>query len=321
MKTFPCFLSVLLIQSIACADFNSDARGTTTANFLKLGVGARAMGMGEAYSAVADDATALYWNPAGLARIQSSEASLMHAPYLDSTYYDYGAFAHRFGNHALGVGFQYFSAGSISETDVNNASLGSFSPYDLAISFGCAYRLSESGYAVGVAGKYIQSRILEIATAGAVDFGLQSRPYWDRLRLAFVVSNLGSKMKFEQESDSLPLVLRYGSSMQLTDHWLASFDFVSPKDNAAYVALGTEYRWWVKEGFSLDGRLGYDSLTAGDINGMTGLSFGFGVGWQNLNFDYAFLPYGSLGLTQRISLAFRWGGEGETHQNIEKVSQ
>jgi len=52
------------------ADFNANAKGTATAQFLKLGVGARADGMGGAYSAVADEATALYWNPAALTRIR-----------------------------------------------------------------------------------------------------------------------------------------------------------------------------------------------------------------------------------------------------------
>src|SRR5579864_4100780 len=122
--------------SPAFAAFSSNDKGTTTANFLKLGVGARAEAMGEAYSAVADDASSLYWNPSGLARIEQNSVSLMHAPYLASTYYDYGAYAHRWGNHTLGTGIQYFSAGSIAETDENNASLGSFSPYDLAFSFG-----------------------------------------------------------------------------------------------------------------------------------------------------------------------------------------
>jgi hypothetical protein len=266
--------------------------------------------MGEAYSAVTGDATALYWNPAGLSRVEASAAALMHAPYLASTYYDYAAYARRLGRSTLALGVQYFSAGSIAETDPNNANLGSYSPYDLALSVGYAYRLSDDGYALGVAGKFIQSKILDTASTAAVDFGLQTRPYWDRLRLALAVANLGGKMKFEQESDSLPLLLRYGSSLKLTDHWLASFDLVSPKDNAAYAALGTEYAWQARDGLALAGRLGYNSRTAGDVSGVTGVTLGFGLGWRQFGFDYAFLPYGSLGMTQRISLNFKWGRVG-----------
>src|SRR5579864_5665137 len=81
--------------SPAFAAFSSNDKGTTTANFLKLGVGARAEAMGEAYTAVADDATALHWNPAGITRVAPDGGSIafMHAPYIESTYYDYGGFA------------------------------------------------------------------------------------------------------------------------------------------------------------------------------------------------------------------------------------
>jgi hypothetical protein len=307
MKKLTCLMMLLLAQSSSGADFNSDAKGTTTASFLKLGVGARAVGMGEAYSAVADDATALYWNPAALSRIDSSDATFMHAPYLASTFYDYGAFAHRMGNHAFGVGVQYFSAGSIDQTDINNTALGSFNPYDLAASLGYAYRFGEDGPAVGLAGKFIQSKILNTANAFAVDLGVLSREYAERWRFAFTTVNLGSKMKFEQESEDLPLALRLGSSLKLTEHWLASLDVVAPKDNSPYVATGTEYAWHLTDAMALAGRLGYNSLTQGDISGMTGFAFGVGFGFQRFSLDYAFLPYGGVGITHRISLSFKWG--------------
>src|SRR5205814_753634 len=100
--------------------FSSDNRGTTTANFLKLGAGARAVSMGEAYTAVSNDATALFWNPAGLARLpeHGGSATFMHAPYVESSFYDYGAFAQGLGDvGAWGASVQYFSAGKITETD------------------------------------------------------------------------------------------------------------------------------------------------------------------------------------------------------------
>src|SRR5262245_2955826 len=119
------------------ADFNSGAKGTTTAEFLKLGAGARAEAMGEAFSAVADDATALYWNPGALTRIheKSSSATLMHAPYVASSFFDYVGFAKNInGRDAWGASLQYFSAGAITQTDVNGFDQGSFTPYDMAAS-------------------------------------------------------------------------------------------------------------------------------------------------------------------------------------------
>jgi hypothetical protein len=236
----------------------------------------------------------------------------MHAPYLASTFYDYGAYAHRFGNQAVGLGVQYFSAGSIDETDVNNTPLGSFNPYDLAASLGYAYRFSEDGPSLGLAGKFIQSKILNTANAFAVDLGVLSREYANRWRFAFTTVNWGSKMKFEQDSESLPLALRVGSSLKLTENWHSSLDIVLPKDNNAYEALGTEYAWHLTDSMNLAGRLGYNSLTAGDISGVTGLSFGVGFGFQKFSLDYAFLPYGGVGITHRISLSFKWGSSEET---------
>ncbi len=301
------YFSTLISPVLAHADFNADARGTTTASFLKLGVGARAVAMGEAYSAVADDATALYWNPAALTRLESGAATFMHAPYLASTFYDYGAYAQRFGHQALGVGVQYFSAGSMDQTDNENTPQGSFNPYDLAVSLGYAYRFSEDGLSLGLAGKFIQSKIVTSASAVAMDLGMLSRLYADRLRFAFTTVNLGSKMKFEQESENLPFALRLGSSLQLTKRWGSSWDIILPKDNVPYTALGTEYAWRVTNALALAGRMGYNSRTAGDISGMTGLSLGLGFNFQHLALDYAFLPYGGLGITHRISLSFKWG--------------
>ncbi len=307
MKKSMTVFVVLLLRAMAFADFDSDAKGTTTANFLKLGVGARAVGMGEAYGAAADDATALYWNPAAMTRLENQSATFMHAPYLASTFYDYGAYARRVGRHAFGAGIQYFSAGSLDQTDENNTPLGHFNPYDLAASIGYAYQISNRGAAYGVTGKYIQSKILSSAQAFAVDFGALSSLIVQRFRLAFTAANIGTKMKFDQEAERLPLALRIGSSCQISGDWLGTLDLAFPIDNHPYVAIGTDYVLHPTSGMGLAGRLGYNSLTQGDISGVTGLSFGVGFLFEKLSLDYAFLPYGGVGLTHRISLNFKWG--------------
>src|SRR2546421_12565219 len=77
------------------ANFGSSSKGDIAASFLKLGVGARAIGLGEAYSALADDASALYWNPAALSEMSNpSSLALMHASYVDSSFFDYFSLAH-----------------------------------------------------------------------------------------------------------------------------------------------------------------------------------------------------------------------------------
>src|SRR5579872_2349212 len=94
MRKLLALLLVVLPALPATADFSSTANGTTTADFLNLGVGARAVAMGGAYVAAADDATALYWNPACLTVLRGGSISLMHAAYVASSYFDYAAVAH-----------------------------------------------------------------------------------------------------------------------------------------------------------------------------------------------------------------------------------
>ena len=96
----------LLPGALFGQSFSSSAKGTTAADFLQLGVGGRAMGLGGAYTAVADDASALYWNPAGLTSVEKRDVTFMHAQYLQSSFYDYAAYAQNLGKYgAFGAGF------------------------------------------------------------------------------------------------------------------------------------------------------------------------------------------------------------------------
>ena len=291
------------------AAFTTGDRGTATAQFLQLGVDARAIALGEAYSAVADDASALYWNPAGLARLPrgGGSLSLMHAPYVDSSYFDYAAAAQRVGpGTAVGAGMQYLNAGSIPETDPAGNAIGSFTPYETAATVGFA----QGGRAgsLGVAGKWIQSKILDTAQTVAADVGyLTPALGGGRFRLAVVAQNLGGRMRFESEEEDLPLALRFGSAFHLTDHWDFSADLAFPRNNGPDLGVGTEARVPFAAGDFFAGRLGYNSRTAGALPGFTGLAVGAGFSFSRVALDYAFLPMGDLGQTHRISLTLRWG--------------
>jgi hypothetical protein len=318
MKRTRVLLAALLslLPTAARAAFSSASRGTTTAQFLKLGVGARAVGLGEAYTAVADDATALYWNPAGMTRVEHRSATFMHALHLDSSFLDYGSFAQSLGRAgAVGASVQYFSAGGMPQTDINGIETGRFSPYDLAVSVGYANKLQGietptlidlEGISAGLSMKYVRSKILDSAQTVAFDFGFLSPPLWnDRLSLAFTATNLGPPMKFDKEEEDLPLQLKVGSAYRGGDRWNASLDVGFPRDNAPYVAAGGEYLFQPPASeYNLAGRLGLNSRTMGDVDGLTGLSFGLGLKARRFWLDYAFLPFGSLGITHRISVSF-----------------
>ncbi len=309
-KLLTAALALVLLGGTAFAgSFSTAAKGTTAGTFLQLGVGGRAMGFGGAYSAVADDASALYWNPAGLTRVEKRAATFMHASYLDASYFDYLAYAQSLGSAgAWGASLQYLNTGSINQTDSNFNSLGSFTPYDIALSVGYARKLDQlGGYSLGVSGKLIRSHIVDTAQTAALDAGLLSPAYLNgKLNLAFTATNMGGTLKFHQEADNLPLTFKAGGAYHVSERWLASADVGLPRDNGAYFAVGSEYVFPIKDDWAMTGRFGYNSQTLSDVTGVSGLSMGIGLGSKAMTFDYAFVPYGGLGITNRFSLSARF---------------
>ena len=117
----------------------SNGVGTSGAQFLMMGAGARATAMGQAGSAIPQDADSIYWNPSGIASLEKRTVTLMHANFLEGFYYDYAAYAQPLGNiGSVGVGAQYLVSGKINETDSLGKSHGSIRFSDLAATFGYA---------------------------------------------------------------------------------------------------------------------------------------------------------------------------------------
>jgi hypothetical protein len=304
--------ALLLALPLRAGDFSSSARGTTAADFLNIGVGARAMALGGAYTAVTDDATALYWNPAAMTRVRRRSVALMHETYVDSSYFDYGAYVQnedRLG--AFGAGVQYFSAGRIRQTDANGVELASFYPYDMALHWSYAYLVKDppfaralDGYAFGASVKLVDSRLVNSASAGAIDLGVLSPAYFDgRARFAFTALNLGGDtMQFDQAKEPLPVTMRFGASDRPAPGWLASFDLGLPQNDRPYVAAGIEHALATRSEWEFAARAGFNTQTIGSIDGVTGVSLGFGLGAKGRSVDYAFAPYGGLGQAHRLSL-------------------
>ncbi|MFH1816162.1 MAG: hypothetical protein ABIF28_18615 [Pseudomonadota bacterium] len=99
-----------------------------------------------------------------------------------------------------------------------------------------------------------------------------------------------------------------GQTLRLTPRWLLSLDFVLPRDSVLYPSAGTEFSIPTGddrfEGFL---RLGWSGRTnTGDLDGMTGFAIGLGLGYESFTFDYAWLPYGVLGTTSRMTLSYRF---------------
>lgn len=289
----------------------SAEQGTAAALFLGIGPGARAAALGEAYTAVADEASAMYWNPAGLSRVEKRSLHLMHANYLGAADFEYFAFGHNAGRFgAWGLGVQNVSSKGIPQTDANGVSGGTFSTDDTAFSLGYALAVSSgawSGGALGLAAKTISSRVASTAHAYAFDVGALSPLLWGgRLRLAATVSNVGSKLKFDRDSEGLPRVARLGAALRPASWWLASLDVAFPSYESPYVALGGEAVLGSAAEVQAAARAGFNSRALSDVSGFTGVSFGLGLSAGGWSFDYGLVPLGTLGLAHRLSLNVRF---------------
>lgn len=305
-------LSLFFAAGPALADHDEHGvptAGSPSAQFLTIGVGGRAVALGEAYSAMADDASALYWNPAALTRVEKRSATLMHASYFADSSLEYGSYGQKLGDWgAFGVSFQYLSAGKISGTDETSLESGeTFSPSDMAVSAGYAYRFRDgalSGLAVGGAGKFIRSTIVDSASTFAGDVGVLSPELFSRARLSLVLANLGQGLRFGSEREPLPLLVRAGASAKVLPRWAVSVEGVQPREEGAYAGAGTEYVFSQGEGWSLAGRLGFNSRSRGSTDGASGFAGGVGIGYRPVSLDYAFVPFGAVGSAHRVSLTF-----------------
>ena len=308
-----CFLAFLAVFAVICraqfsfAAFGGAEKGTSAAQFLKLGAGARAAGMGEAYSAVCADAGAVYWNPGALSGLHGISGTFTHTDLFGALNYEYLGYAQSLKKAGtVGLGIQYLSAGQIPETDTGGFETGTdMNPVQLAVAL--AYSRQIGGFGIGAAAKYIRSRLAATASTLAADAGVLSPAlFGGRLRLASVVQNAGGGLKYAQKSDPLPLNLKLGGAFSFSDKIILGLDVNFPRDNRPYAGAGGEYLFNYGA-VSLAGRLGYNTRTQGDIDGMAGASTGIGVIFHNLALDYAFVPFGSLGSAQRISVSFRFG--------------
>jgi hypothetical protein len=299
----------------ARAGFQSSDEGSSGAQFLKLGAGARAEGMAEAYTALPTEADAVYWNPAAMSRIERRSLSLMNSVLPAGINYNFLGYGQRLTpSYAFGASMQYLSQPPIDQTDSAGFSTGSsFRPSDFAGALGGAYTIHNEdlgifdGASFGATGKYVQSTITKTARTYGCDLGFLSGPFHllDReMRVAYVAQNIGGSLTFQRQPEPLPTNLRLGASWALAKGWLLAFDIDEPLDNTPYYALGTEYRMAYGEETTFAGRLGVSSRALGDAGSFSGLTLGLGARFRSFGVDYAFLPLGALGMTNSLSVNF-----------------
>lgn len=294
----------LILAGMPAAAQNTDIHenaGTRAMTFLKIGIGAKAMGMGESHVAATEDLYASYWNPAGLARLQQPQLALMHNEWFAGINHEFIGFALPISDiGTVGASANFLSFGELQGRDRDGNATTIFRPYDLALVVSYARDVTPA-LAFGANAKLLREQIAdESGTGMAFDFGGLYTFAELPLSLGFNAQHIGPRVQFVEEAFGLPFTFRFGAAYRpWGDAFMLTADVVRPSDNDITTGVGAAYT--IADILQL--RTGYKyKLGGNDLGGTSGLTGGFGLTLRRFQIDYALVPFGVLGLTHRFSL-------------------
>lgn len=334
-------LGLLIVFSPQDPAWGVTKTGTTTAGFLVIDVGTRGTSMGSAYVSLANDATAMYWNPAGIARMNNFEATFCNTKWIADLSFNYAGAVLTLGNFGnIGVNATFLSMDEIERTTIahpdGTGELFDAGSYAIGLSYA---RILTDKFAIGFNVKHINERMYHCNAYGfALDVGALFNTQFHDLTLGMSISNYGTKMrldgrdlqvqhdidpsiygnnpninaKLQTDAFDLPLMFRVGVSMDLlkgshNSNLILSVDALHPSDDVEYVNIGAEYVLFNM--FSL--RAGYKELSGYKElfakNYEQGLTFGGGIHQKIMGttfyFDYSYLDFGVLNGINTFSIS------------------
>lgn len=267
---------------------------------LRMGVGARALAMGGAFTAIADDATAAYWNPAGLAKIEHIEATFMYAANMAvDRQLNYFAYAHWLGKGGLGLSWLNAGMSDIAKRDDSGNLIGKddFGNNAIMISYG----MEVGSLMLGGSAKILHQNMMGESDTG---FGLDVGGMFnvtDNVTAGIMIRDIGS----QYGDDEVPINWRFGTAVRAMDDALVvgfDVDKVQDIDNFK-IHLGAEYGLEVHPGYHAFFRAGFNSVED------KAFTTGIGIRVPYLQFDYSYItepeeePFGT---SHRLSVTARF---------------
>lgn len=313
---------------------NVSKRGSTAASFLEIGVGARALAMGGAFTALADDPSTLYWNIAGIAKMDQGGLFFNHTEWIAETNFDYLGGVVQLGRYgALGISITALTMDEMDVTTVSDpeGTGQTFNAGDYAVSVGYALRLTDE-FSIGFNPKVIHQYIWHMSATGiAIDVGVHYRTPFKNVSLGFAMTNFGSKMRIagdnarvlhdfnlqssgnndrvtallETEKWALPLNFKIGLLYDVlkTEQHRAVLALDAQHPNNDYESLNVGLEYVFNKRFALRG--GYRSLFLEDSEESFTLGAGINypiLGNVMLHFDFAYADFGLLENVQKYSI-------------------
>lgn len=325
MRHIKLVLLLIIAFSLSSVQAQNLAKtATTAAQFLKIGVSPRAIGMGGAFTATSDDVSSMYWNPAGISQNNSRSAYFNHVEWFADVQLDFAGVTSHIPS--LGTVGMFVTVMTMDEMLVRTIEKPEgtgeyFNAGGLTAGISFARNLTDN-FSIGFNAKYVTEYIWNESASGfAIDIGTMYRiPVLNEFRLAASISNFGTKMKLEgrdiitlkqvgtetgnfintnleMDEYDLPLVFRVGVAADVVKFedniFTVAIDAVHPNDHYEYVNTGVEYTW--NEMLSV--RAGYKSLF--EVDTQQGLTLGLGLNYRLLStikvqIDYAYQDFGRL---------------------------
>ncbi|RKX18883.1 MAG: hypothetical protein DRP26_04425 [Candidatus Zixiibacteriota bacterium] len=336
MRKYLFIVTLGLILNLASGFFGPDVAfgqakvGTAGAQFLEIGISARAIGMGEAFLGVANDASALYYNPAGIALLEQKELMATHIEYPADIQYEFLGFVlptpQWYGNVGIAAYWLHTDDMPVTTYEHPRGTGQFFTATDMALGLTYSSSLTDH-FSLGITLKYINSFLEEEkATGWAADVGTFYQTGFRGFNISMIIANFGPDMKFIRETYPLPIDFRFGSSINIIEqeNQILTWAIQASRPNDNLEKFNTGFEYWFSDIFAL--RIGkkfnYDYFNNGnlmdesgfedrrDYGTTSGMTFGGGVklpiSSYFLQIDYAYQDMGFLDSVHRFSFDIKF---------------
>jgi tetratricopeptide (TPR) repeat protein len=286
----------------ACAEAGV---GTSGGGFLLIGGGARSLAMGEACVALADDSSAVFWNPAGLSRMSFPGLNYMYNQWFVDIKHQYYDFAFPTENGTFGGSYSLLDSGNIQGYDAGGSMEAVFNAQSTALTFSWGRQVNDR-LSVGANLKSISESLENYsATSTAIDLGVlfDINANW---KFGAAVQNVGSPLKFVTEEAPLPQTQRLGLAFKRSffdDDISLAADYVSSAGSTAGINFGGEYLF-----------RNLLALRAGSTRGT--LRAGVGLESGQFGLDYAYVSHNDLGAAHQVSIAYSFASRDKRQAEV-----